>query len=167
MAGATASWQHPVPTLAIPRIIGSERMEPAAPGQPRFNALAGRAKASIGTGSLGGDVPAIQSAWTEAPGPSDVASRYVNSAEIAFSQWDMTVDFQLATPVKAAPDAESPFLVQRVARIVMSPTHAKVLAEMIHNAVGEWETRFGALPDVESLTRRPDAAAGNEAGAQK
>jgi hypothetical protein len=37
------------------------------------------------------------SAWTEVPGSPDVASRYINSAEISYSQWDMTVDFQLAT----------------------------------------------------------------------
>lgn len=110
---------------------------------------------------------AIQSAWTEAPGPPDVASRYVNSAEIALSQWDMTIDFQLATPVMGGGQAsEPPFLAQRVARIVMSPTHAKVLAELIRGAVGEWETRFGPLPDVESLTPHPAAAPENESGAQ-
>jgi hypothetical protein len=111
-------------------------------------------------------VSAIQSAWTEALEPSDFASRYVNSVEIAFSQWDMTLDFQLATPVKAASAGESPFMVQRVARIVMSPTHAKVLAEMIKGAVGEWETRFGPLPDVAKLAPGPATAPASDAGDQ-
>ena len=78
----------------------------------------------------------------------------------------MTLDFQLATPVKAASTGESPFMVQRVARIVMSPTHAKVLAEIIKGAVGEWETRFGPLPDVAKLAPDPAAALESDAGGQ-
>jgi hypothetical protein len=107
----------------------------------------------------------IQSAWTEAPSSPDVASRYVNGTEIAFSQWDMTLDFQLATPEKAAPGGELQFVAQRVARITMSPTHAKVLAEMIRNAVSDWEARFGPLPDVSSLTPSPAPPAGEESRA--
>jgi hypothetical protein len=100
----------------------------------------------------------IQSAWTEVPGLSDVASRYVNSVEISYSQWDMTFDFQLATPEKVAGAEEAQLQVQRVARIVVSPTHAKVLAENIREAVSGWEARFGPLPDVAQLASPPPTA---------
>jgi hypothetical protein len=33
----------------------------------------------------------------------------------------------------------------------MSPTHAKVLAEIIGNAVRQWEAKFGDLPDTAAL----------------
>jgi Protein of unknown function (DUF3467) len=109
-------------------------------------------------------VSSIQSPWAETPGSSDVASRYVNSTDIAFTQYDMTFDFQIVTAEKVAPTGEPQFLAQRVVRIVMSPTHAKVLAEMIRNAVSQWEGRFGELPDVASLTPGLPSAPENRAG---
>jgi hypothetical protein len=54
--------------------------------------------------------------------------------------------------------------VQRVARIVMSPTHAKVLAERIREAVSGWETRFGRLPTVNQLNPPPPIAPEGESG---
>jgi len=65
----------------------------------------------------------------------------------------MTVDFQLVVPVAGPTGAH---LVPRpVARVVLSPTHAKVLAEIIRRSVVEWEERFGTLPDVAALMPRP------------
>jgi len=106
----------------------------------------------------------IQSAWTEVSGLPDVASRYVNSVEISYSQWDMTFDFQLATPEKVAGAEEAQLQVQRVARIVVSPTHAKVLSESIRDAVSGWETRFGPLPSTAQLTSPPPTAPESEVG---
>ena len=93
----------------------------------------------------------IQPDWAEQSGSPDAASRYANGTDIAFTQWDMTLDFQLATAEKATPTGEVRFVAQRIARIVMSPTHAKVLAEMIRNSVSQWEDRFGTLPETEAL----------------
>lgn len=77
----------------------------------------------------------------------------------------MTCDFQLVTSEGVGTASGPQLLTQRVARIMMSPTHAKVLAEMIRSAVNQWEDRFGALPAVdELLTPGPAAAPGNEAG---
>ena len=106
----------------------------------------------------------IQSAWTEVPGSPDAASRYVNTAEISYSQWDMTFDFQLATPEKVPGAEESELSLQRVARLVMSPTHAKVLAERIREAVSGWEARFGRLPTVAQFSPQPTAVSEDEAG---
>jgi hypothetical protein len=107
----------------------------------------------------------VQPEWTEQSGSPDAASRYVNGTDIAFTQWDMTLDFQLAVGEKSATAGEMRFVAQRVARIVMSPTHAKVLAEMIRNAVSQWEERFGTLPDTNALmTPGPGVAPEGETG---
>jgi hypothetical protein len=96
--------------------------------------------------------------WPERPDSPDVASRYVNSTDIAFTQYDLTLGFQLVSQEKAAPAGQPQFRAQRVARIVMSPTHAKVLAQMIGTAVGQWEGVFGELPDAARLSPSPPAA---------
>lgn len=89
----------------------------------------------------------------------------VREQDIAFTQYDMTCDFQLVTSEGVGATGEPQLLTQRVARIVMSPTHAKVLAETIRSAVSQWEGRFGALPAAEALLAPgPAAAPTNEAG---
>lgn len=109
---------------------------------------------------------AIQPPWADGPGVPGSAALYVNSAGIAFSQWDLTLDFQLATPPeRLVPGVEAQVTTQRVARLVMSLTHAKVLARDLQAAVAQWETQFGALPTIEALMQRP-AAASNESGTQ-
>jgi hypothetical protein len=78
------------------------------------------------------------------------------------SQWDITIDFQLATPPERLAPGEIHIEARPVARIVMSPTHAKVLAESIGTTVRDWEAKFGALPSVDQLLQRnqdrPEAA---------
>ena len=113
--------------------------------------------------ALGGGVSS-QSSWPETPGSPDVTSRYVNSTDIAFTQYDLTLDFQLVSQEKVAPAGQAQLRAQRVARIVMSPTHAKVLAEMIRTAVSQWEGTFGPLPDTASLTPGLPTVPENRAG---
>jgi hypothetical protein len=98
-----------------------------------------------------GDVSAIEPEWQD---DAEVRSLYVNNTAIALSQWDVTVDFQLAAPPPRLTQGENLTESRQVARIVMSPTHAKVLAESISKAVGDWEERFGALPSVDELLQR-------------
>lgn len=96
-----------------------------------------------------------EAVWSAPQNPEDRGAAYTNSVNVAFTQWDLTLDFQLATPApgsSASPAvATPPIATERVARLVMSPTHAKVLSEALRNAVGEWESRFGQMPDVSVL----------------
>lgn len=93
--------------------------------------------------------------WSAPLNPEDRGAAYTNSVNVALSQWDLTLDFQFATPAPGSaavsPDANVPFATERVARLVMSPTHAKVLSAALRNAVDEWESRFGQMPDVSVL----------------
>jgi hypothetical protein len=83
------------------------------------------------------------------------AVQYVNSASTAFSQWDVSIAFRLQRPVLDSSGATAGVTSDPVVQVVMSPTHAKVLAHLLAGVVTEWEGRFGTLPDVESLLSNP------------
>jgi len=88
--------------------------------------------------------------WSAPLDEANVGAGYTNSVTIGTTQWDVTLDFQFRTPAPGnAANAELPS--QRVARLVMSPMHAKVLAEVIAGAIRAWEHNYGALPDAEVL----------------
>jgi hypothetical protein len=89
--------------------------------------------------------------WPAALDPSDRGTLYANSVTMAGTQWDITMDFQLATPAPGTPVSETQLTPYRVARIIVSPTHAKVLAGLLTRAVTEWEEKFGKLPDASAL----------------
>jgi hypothetical protein len=89
--------------------------------------------------------------WGAPLDPSDLAPRYANGATVAMSQWDLTVEFQQRQPVPDKPVSDPEWDLRSIARIVMSPTHAKVLAEILSNAVTGWEHRFGAMPSTQAL----------------
>lgn len=100
-----------------------------------------------------------EAVWSAPLNPEDRGAAYTNSVNIALSQWDLTLDFQFATPAPGsaavAPNTSPAIAAERVARLVMSPTHAKVLSEFLRNAVAEWESRYGQMPDISVLV--PDA----------
>lgn len=98
-----------------------------------------------------------QPVWPESEDPSDSEPRYANSVTIGMSQWDLTIDFGLATPAPGSPVSEMQLTLRAVSRIVMSPTHAKVLAGLLTKTVGEWERQFGKLPKADVLMPQPDA----------
>jgi Protein of unknown function (DUF3467) len=86
--------------------------------------------------------------WADTDGAMPSA-RYVNGSRIDYTQWDMTFDFLLVTPADEIPEeagAEPVYATERVARIIMSPMHAKALAARIGEAVEAWEKKFGRLP---------------------
>lgn len=60
---------------------------------------------------------------------------------------DLTIDFQLVAPDRDAGLGEP----RQLARIMVSPMHAKALAAQLADAVQSWERRFGPLPDVAEL----------------
>lgn len=84
-----------------------------------------------------------------AAGATAPAALYVNGARIDYTQWDVTVDLLLSTPageIPPEPGAEAAYATERMARVIMSPMHAKALAESLSDAVRAWESGFGALP---------------------
>jgi len=87
--------------------------------------------------------------------PSPLASTtvptalYVNSVRIDYTRWDVTVDLMLITPagdIPAEAGSETTYATERVTRVIMSPMHAKALAESLDETVRAWEGRFGSLP---------------------
>jgi hypothetical protein len=98
-----------------------------------------------------------EQAWPASMSAADVSADYTNSVNASFTQWDVTLDFRFVTPPPGGAEAGTagawtPGAGTPVARLVMSPMHAKVLAEVMSNAVQAWETRFSALPDIEVLS---------------
>jgi Protein of unknown function (DUF3467) len=98
--------------------------------------------------------------WSAPLDSGDRGASYTNSVIIGATQWDLTIDFQLTTPAPGSTVSDPQFVAQRVARIVMSPTHAKVFAQFLGNAVGTWEGRFGPLPEAATLMPQPPAGTG-------
>lgn len=84
--------------------------------------------------------------------------QYVNTAALSFGQWDVVIDFRLQYRAAVdTPENEGP-TVEPVIQVVMSPTHAKVLAYLLDQTITEWENRFGELPSVEQLIPTPPQA---------
>lgn len=100
--------------------------------------------------AVGGEFPNTY-AWGIARPASDEPARYTNAVNVAASQWDVTVDFQLSSQAPGS-TAERPVVQQhRVAQLVMSPMHAKALAALLTGTVTDWERKFGTLPSVSTL----------------
>lgn len=96
--------------------------------------------------------PAWTSLATTSPG-ADVPSalQYVNSATMALSQWDVSISFRLQHAVADSTGANVGIASDEVVQVVMSPTHAKVLAHLLERTITEWEQKFGDLPSVDQL----------------
>jgi hypothetical protein len=77
--------------------------------------------------------------------------RYVNAVQMRSSQWDVAIDFQHHFAASGSQGENPQVLAQNVARVVMSPQHAKALALALQTTVEQWEERFGALPSVDHL----------------
>lgn len=94
------------------------------------------------------EVPASDAGTTTAP-----AALYVNGVRIDYTRWDMTIDLLLVTPAGGIPaeSGEEPaYATERMTRVIMSPMHAKALAERLSDAIQAWEAGFGALPDKDA-----------------
>jgi Protein of unknown function (DUF3467) len=90
-------------------------------------------------------------AWGIGQPASEEPPRYTNSANVAASQWDITVDFLLSSQAPGS-TTEKPLVQQhRVVQVVMSPMHAKALAALLSGTLDNWEHKFGPLPSVDLL----------------
>ncbi|HEY1920506.1 MAG TPA: DUF3467 domain-containing protein [Streptosporangiaceae bacterium] len=98
--------------------------------------------------------------WATPSDPSDIAPRYANGVVVAMSQWDLTIEFQQRYPLPGKPVTDLEWPNRSIARIAMSPPHAKVLSELLSNAVNDYENRFGALPSTETLLQVSDSDTG-------
>ena len=94
--------------------------------------------------------------WATPMDPSETAPRYSNGTNVAMSQWDLTIEFQQRYPVPEKAVSDQEWGARSVGRIVMSPTHAKVLAGLLSNALAKWEERFGPLPSEQMLLHGSD-----------
>ncbi len=72
-------------------------------------------------------------------GSSNLAS-YVNNAQISVSPWDFTIAFGQIAEVK-----DAKLIVQQRATVVMSPEHAKALANVLNNNIASYEKAFGEI----------------------
>jgi Protein of unknown function (DUF3467) len=91
----------------------------------------------------------------------DEPPRYSNAVNIATSQWDISIDFQLNTQASGSTPENLQVERRPVGRIVMSPMHAKALAHLLDDAVGRWEATYGELPSVAQLLRTAAPNAGS------
>lgn len=77
------------------------------------------------------------------PTSEDIPLIYTNSVQLKMSVFDMVLDLG----VVASTDPERT-VVKPVARVAMSPQHAKALAAVLDAHVKAYETAFGPLPDA-------------------
>lgn len=64
--------------------------------------------------------------------------RYANLAVIVHTKDEVIIDFALAYPQQPP---------QVVARVVLSPQHAKALLRSLEDNLKRFESRFGAIPE--------------------
>jgi len=92
----------------------------------------------------------------------EATAQYVNGAQIGMTQWDLAIAFTLSFPAPDSTVENQRLTSQTVVRVLVSPTHAKVLASVLTKAVSDWESKFGRLPSVDQLAPHtpPEVEAG-------
>ena len=91
------------------------------------------------------------------------AALYVNSVRIDYTRWDVTVDLMLITPagdIPAEAGSETAYATERVTRVIMSPMHAKALAETSVRHSRRGRAGSARFPRMARDDRRP----GNRSG---
>ena len=78
---------------------------------------------------------------------------YVNSIEIAAGPFDFILTLKQIAEVSS-----ERVVYKQVARIIFSPQHAKVLAEVLAKRVAQFESTFGELPSREAMDTMTAAA---------
>lgn len=75
--------------------------------------------------------------------PNKIPFYYANVVEFTMSPFDLTIDFGFKTPEQVkgqSPDWD------HVARVSMSPSHAKSMLKFLLDQVQAYEERFGMIP---------------------
>jgi hypothetical protein len=74
---------------------------------------------------------------------SEVPFFYTNTVSIAMSQNDITIDFGYKTPEQAKETAE---IFEKIARVSMSPSHAKHMVLVLKGLLDKYEEAIGEIP---------------------
>src|SRR4051794_29023173 len=74
---------------------------------------------------------------------------YVNAVNMQLSPWDFTFQFNhLYRVVDEDGDIDPQVQAEVVARLVMSPQHAKAFLKIIAEQIEKWEQIFGEIQDL-------------------
>ena len=77
--------------------------------------------------------------WSDAPGVKD--GRYANFFKVGYNEFEFVVDFGQLFQQEDTPHLHT--------RIVTGPVFAKALWQTLRDSVGEFEARYGPIPDLE------------------
>jgi hypothetical protein len=89
--------------------------------------------------------------------------QYCNAAQVIATEWDISLDFSQLVPFPPQEPGGQPSVARNtVARIIMSPQHAKAFSELLRQNVADYERQHGELP---LLPRQANEQTG-ERGAQ-
>jgi hypothetical protein len=92
--------------------------------------------------------PATQRVATYQNPEEELEWRYANSVSVGMSIWDMRIRFAFAVVAN-----DEVLKLRDVASIILSPQHAKALADLLNTRLNKYEEQFGPLPDVHSTIR--------------
>jgi hypothetical protein len=85
-----------------------------------------------------------------AAGPTaDIPRLYVNAVAIRGGAFDVTLDLGYSIPADSP--GQAPHAPEWLARVSMSWEHANAFKRFLENAIKQYETQAGELPDVEKL----------------
>lgn len=93
-------------------------------------------------------------------GAPQTAPVYVNGVQVNATPWDLSFDFQQLTVVGADEHGAPQVAMQSVARIVMSPQHAKSFQLIFNNVLDQWQQQHGQLPEPQFGVPGASAAGG-------
>jgi len=97
------------------------------------------------------DMPQVPQQNTKA---ADFKSIYANNVQLFMSPWDVAFVFGENQSVK-----DNILMVEQSVRVVMSPQHAKVFAQVLNDQIGRYETTFGTI-QIPSPPQQSDTKTG-------
>lgn len=79
---------------------------------------------------------------------------YCNAAQILSTEWDVSFDFAQLVLALPQQSGEQPSVIRNpLARIIMSPQHAKAFLNLLGQQVADYERQHGEIP---VLPKQPD-----------
>ena len=77
---------------------------------------------------------------------------YAKGFDIALSQKEFCLDFQLVIPLgKVFPEEGEPIHIERHQPIVVIPVIGKLMMKALENSIGEFERKYGAIDEKDEL----------------
>ena len=76
---------------------------------------------------------------------ADYRSYYTNSAGVQTTPWDITIKFG-----KVIEASKAKLVVENQAEVVMSPQHAKSVAQLMDEQIKSYEAKHGPIPDIKA-----------------